>query len=343
MQKLTHTLIGLSFIVLTTHAQIVNIPDTNFKAALIAAGIDTSGDGEIQVGEAQAVGSLDVSSKSISDLTGIEVFVSLTYIDCHNNNLTSLDVSSNTVLTELDCYNNKLTSIDVINNTALETLLCSSNQLTNLDVSKNINLAWLSCAENQLASIDITKNTALIHLHCYNNQLTTLDINKNTALSTLYCYNNLITNIDFSENTALYDLDCSVNQLMNIDVSKNIILVSLVCCDNQLVSLDVRNNTDLVYLNCFNNSNLSEICVNNTQLGLTISAPGNWFKDNAATWSTTCADLIEENILKTQIPKLIHIYNIMGQEVNPEKAENGIFIYQYNDCTIKKIGKWTQY
>ena len=41
---------------------------------------------------------LDVSSKNIADLTGIEDFIALTELQCHNNQLTSLDVSANTAL-----------------------------------------------------------------------------------------------------------------------------------------------------------------------------------------------------------------------------------------------------
>jgi len=35
----------------------------------------------------------------------------VTEIDCHNNQLTSLDVSGLTTLESLDCYNNQLTSV----------------------------------------------------------------------------------------------------------------------------------------------------------------------------------------------------------------------------------------
>ena len=36
-------------------AQIVNIPDPNFQSQLIQQGVDTNGDGQIQVSEAEAV------------------------------------------------------------------------------------------------------------------------------------------------------------------------------------------------------------------------------------------------------------------------------------------------
>ena len=46
-------------------AQIVNIPDPIFKAELINAGVDTNGDGEIQVSEAIVVNLIDVSYSPI--------------------------------------------------------------------------------------------------------------------------------------------------------------------------------------------------------------------------------------------------------------------------------------
>ena len=71
----------LSILVLTmafiSNAQNVNIPDANFKNALISAGVDTNEDGEISYAEAEAITYLDVSSKNISDMTGIEAFINL--------------------------------------------------------------------------------------------------------------------------------------------------------------------------------------------------------------------------------------------------------------------------
>ena len=45
---------------------------------------------------------------------------------CHNNQLTTLDVSKNTALTRLRCHNNQLTSLDV-SNTDMKYLYCSVN------------------------------------------------------------------------------------------------------------------------------------------------------------------------------------------------------------------------
>src|SRR5690606_6454574 len=100
---------------------IVNIPDANFKNYLINnTSINTNGDSEIQVSEAVAYnGIINVRFKNINDLTGIEAFTQLTELNCENNNLTSLNVSSNTLLTYLNCNSNSISLLNVSNNTVL--------------------------------------------------------------------------------------------------------------------------------------------------------------------------------------------------------------------------------
>jgi len=141
-QPLLWSVICLMFLTLTTmsvKAQNVNIPDPVFKNYLLNNPyINTNGDDEIQESEAQEfTGEIDVSFLFLSDLTGIEAFVNLTKLDCKSNDLTTLNLSSNTALVELCCFDNQLTSLDVSNNTNLEFLECHFNQLTSLDISIN--------------------------------------------------------------------------------------------------------------------------------------------------------------------------------------------------------------
>jgi hypothetical protein len=76
-------------------------------------------------------------------------------LDCPSNQLTSLDLSSNTVLTSLYCGLNQLNTLDVSQNTALNVLYCGFNQLTSLDLSQNTALTVLNCSSNQLTSLDV--------------------------------------------------------------------------------------------------------------------------------------------------------------------------------------------
>lgn len=110
-------LVLLLLFCLGTYAQNVSIPDVDFKTALTSnANVNINGDAEIQVTEAAAyTGTMDVSSRGISSLLGIEAFTQLTGLNCSSNQLTRLDVSQNTALTTLYCQNNSLSSLIIKN------------------------------------------------------------------------------------------------------------------------------------------------------------------------------------------------------------------------------------
>ena len=191
----------------------------------------------------------------------------VTYFDCFENQITSLDISKNTALTTLDCQRNQLTALDVSKNTALTTLVCAENQLTALDVSKNTELVSLKCHSNKLTALNLSKNnTALTELSCSHNQLTALDVSQNTALTGLGCSDNKLKALDVSKNTALTGLYCYNNQLTELDVSYNTALETLVCHDNQLTALDLSKNTELTFLNCSANPFTKLDISNNTAL-----------------------------------------------------------------------------
>src|SRR5689334_7740287 len=76
-----------------SEAQIVSIPDNNFKSRLIAAGVDINNDGQIQQTEADAVTTLNLNRASIADLTGILSFRNLQVLDCSSNQVSRFDIS----------------------------------------------------------------------------------------------------------------------------------------------------------------------------------------------------------------------------------------------------------
>lgn len=207
-------------------SNLINITDANFLNALIALGADTDGDGKISSTEAETITSLNVSKDSISDMTGLELFVNLESLDCGYNQITKLDVSKNFALIELDCRYNQLTTLNVSNNTVLKRLNCSGNKLKILDVSNNADLRYLGCSSNSLTSLDVSKNISLTNLHCNNNYLTSLDLSNNISLTYLYCAENQLPRLDVSNNTALRFLCCGGNQLTNLDISNNIAIGS---------------------------------------------------------------------------------------------------------------------
>ena len=64
------------------------IPDLNFESKLISLGIDSGvADGKVLTNNVNQLTSLNVSTSSIVDLTGIQDFVGLTYLNCGRNQL----------------------------------------------------------------------------------------------------------------------------------------------------------------------------------------------------------------------------------------------------------------
>jgi hypothetical protein len=100
--------------------------------------------------EIAGVTSIDVSHRSISDLTGINYFTALTELDCYGNQLRALDVSKNTALRYLSCFNNLLTELNLEKNTALTYLYCGNNQLTELDLTNNTKIKLLNIYSNRI-------------------------------------------------------------------------------------------------------------------------------------------------------------------------------------------------
>ena len=88
-----------------------NFPDKDFRELLLdkEANIDRNQDGKLSTWEIALVQDIDVYDMEIADLTGIEYFTELKYLDCAGNHLTSLDLSRNTKLVELDAKNNTYT------------------------------------------------------------------------------------------------------------------------------------------------------------------------------------------------------------------------------------------
>lgn len=248
--------------------QNITFPDSNFKNALLnhSVTIDTNSDGEISLTEARAyTGTIDVSYQNISDLTGIEAFTSLKRLDCLNNQLTSLDISLNTLLEEVNCRFNQLTSLDTSFNTSLKKLDVYRNRITSLDLSLNKDLVDLNCQDNQLTVLNVDANTALKTLNCGGNQLSRLNLSFNTGLEDLFCSVNQLSSIDVTSNVLLKTLSCSNNPLNTLDVSKNILLEGLLCAAVQLSNLDVSKNINLTSLN-FTSNQLTTIDLSNNTL-----------------------------------------------------------------------------
>ncbi|WP_313805578.1 T9SS type A sorting domain-containing protein [Flavobacterium sp.] len=242
------------------NAQIVNIPDANLKETLLLANtsnnlwasvespvpnvgdntwwtvsshnvIDTNGDGEIQVSEAQAIKWLDIPF-GFNDLTGLEAFTNLEFLNCSSGFLYNLDLSGG--------YTN------------LKVLLCEGNSMSSLNVSGLTNLLELYCDWNEIQSLNLLGCTNLKKLRLHQNQLTNLNLSGFENLELLDCSQNSLQSLNISGCTNLQSLNCEYNQLSSLDVSDCVNLNTLSCSDNDSIEfLNIKNGSILTFFSVF--------------------------------------------------------------------------------------------
>ena len=245
-----------------------NFPDANFRSYMLSL----YPKGYMTQTELQNLTYLSVSSKSISNMQGIEKLIYLKDLRCYSNTFTSLDLSSNTALTYLDCApNSQLTSLSIGNCTNLETLICYSTGITSLSLSNLSKLKKLSCYSTKLTSLTVTGKsnltelncsncTSLTSIQCYNNALTTLNVTGNTALKSLSCYENanLATITGLANCTALTYLDCEDCKITDLSAVNSMTnLEKLFARNNKLTSFTLTNKPNLTYVRLNGNTSMT--------------------------------------------------------------------------------------
>jgi len=263
------------------NAQIVNIPDENFKNALFNLGVDLDNDGEIQISEAAAITELPLPEASISNINGINAFVNLKRLDLYRNDIDSfynvllpeleyLNLRSNLSqeylaldgmpnLRFLDTRSNyQIKELSFENTPLLDSLSMWNNSIENIDLSPLTNLRYVDVGNMELTTLDVSGNLALTHLRCNNNMLTSLDLSANTALQNIACFRNQLETLVLPQSTELKLLDCGTNMLTALDLSGSPNIIEFECNGNLLTSLDVSLLSKLTKLFSFDNQ-LTEI------------------------------------------------------------------------------------
>lgn len=332
------------------NAQIINIPDANFKSKLLSSNttnnlvaknlsgnyfkIDSNNDGQIQVSEALQVSWLNISSSNITDLTGLNHFSNLLTLDCQINVIPVMNLSSLTNLQSLTCVNCSVNSINLQGLSNLNFLNCGANNLSSLNLSGLINLQSLFCGNNPITSLNLNGLTNLQTLSFELCQISNINLSGLINLQSLYCGSNLLTNLDVSVVpnlnylacdlnqisslnlnglTNLTFLGCSQNQLSTLNLSGLGNIQSLYCYSNQLTTLDISQLTNIIYLKCQNNL-LESLYIKN---GVN-EASGNINFSNNPNLHYICAD-----------------------EVQLTSIENKISTYGYNNCFVNTYCSFT--
>jgi uncharacterized repeat protein (TIGR01451 family) len=272
MKKITNVILTLVLLILSyyTKAQIISIPDSNFKAKLLSANltngialdalnrnikIDINGDNEIQTSEALRVYRLNVGRSSIYSLSGISFFTNLKYLDCLLNQLSSLDVSNLSNLNELECRNNQIVDLNINNLINLKSIVCAGNKLTNLNLSSLANLEGIYCSYNLITSMNLNGLTKLQNIDCAGNKFSQLEIKDLPKLQSLFCADNKeLQSLRLSNLPVLGNLYChSCDQLFELSMTNLPKLSNLDCFNCSLQTLNLSDLTALRTINCSNN------------------------------------------------------------------------------------------
>lgn len=255
----------------------LNIPDIHFETNLIEQGIDSDGivNQQMLKSDAEAVSSLDLNLSAnfgeISDLTGIEGFINITFLSAAGQEINDIDLSFNTKLDTLFLNGNHLTSIDISNNPNIILLDVQSNELSTINgLTKLTNLKEMNLSFNNFEEINI-KNESIEVLLISHNLLKTIDTNDALNLKNVFIILNQLTTVDFSSNTLLETLVISGNKLQNINLEHNTGLTHLYSSSNLLTSLDVSHNLELIDLRVDRNPDLTCIKIQNSQEIPTVS------------------------------------------------------------------------
>ena len=105
-----------------------NFPDEVFRKC-VKNFFDTDGNGTLSTTEIANAKSLSYVGGGIKSLRGIEYLSALEKLTCNDNDIQSLDLSSNKALKSLYCYRNKMTSLLLCDEAVYEELIFSSNSL----------------------------------------------------------------------------------------------------------------------------------------------------------------------------------------------------------------------
>lgn len=313
MKKIVFILL-ISF---SANSQIINFTDANFKAKLMESSIsesiatdingdfvriDANYDDEIDLDEAALISNLQVNFGNINSISGIENFINLTGLQCSNNNLTNLPISSLSQLSYLNCVENQITSLEDIQNlTGLTDIAISGNPITTIDLTNLNNLWRLSADETLLTEINLCR-TAVRWLWCQNNP----------NLQALYLKNNVV-----SSDLARYNIQLPP-PLHNFEFS-NTPLLTYICYDD--------GEYDAVYHGLeqnVSNKTLTTSCDLNCSLSLEEVV----FESNVVLYPNPTSDVINILISDNQSILKVLIYNLLGQKLISSKSDQVIDVSQ---------------
>lgn len=249
-----------------TNAQIVNIPDANLNALLLASDvtngiaygngsfikIDANNDGAIQLSEAQLVTKLTLAFNSacVTSFTGLESFTNITQLSVSNNCGYFVNLPLMPSVLKFSYDEN------------------SANNSSTIDFTNFINLQELTVHNGGTNNtININGLSSLIKIDASYTKMQSINLTGTPNLEYLNLSDCIIGSLDVTNLHNLQYLNCHFNGLTNLDVSQNHLLTTLDCSRSDIVSLNIKNgSTEQTLLDISSMNHLQFICIDENQL-----------------------------------------------------------------------------
>ena len=206
---------------LTSTAQTVTIPDSNLRAVIEVALGKASGD-PITTSDMAALPSLEARESNISNLTGLEHAINLTWLNLKDNSISDLSsLAGLTNLTWLHLRYNTISDITSLSGlTNLTLLYLGGNLISDISVVSGLtNLRTLGLWNNMISDISAVSGlTDLRTLGLWNNTISDISaVSGLTNLTELYLSGNTISDItSLSGLTNLTLLDLRYNTISDL-------------------------------------------------------------------------------------------------------------------------------
>lgn len=275
--------------------------------------------------DVQNLNNLRILDANTNLLTSINLSFNnqLEYLDLGINQLTGhLTFEDNPGIRELYLGQNDISSIDISTLTLLEDLIVNSANLSTIDLSGNPLLEDLGLSSNFISSIDLTQNSELRELTMGNNLITSIDLSQNVLLEIISIRQNNLLGLDVSLNPNISVLRCDDNQLTNLNLSNGF---------NDLINI----------FNATGNSKLLCVEVDDVDYANSIECNGSgqpsWCVDEQTSYSLNCTLGLDElddidlvlfpnpalDLLQIRAPaqwKVEGVYDLSGQMMRLENA-----------------------
>lgn len=186
---------------------------------------------------------------NLSNLRNLSYYGKMDTIDLSDcANLLTLYLNS-TIESFMSPEENQLTSLDLSSQSNLINLYATGNNLTSLDLSACTNLEFIDVSDNQLTTLNLQNADYVISLNCSRNQLTTLNVNQMFNINTLNCSNNALTSL-FLKNGIIEEY---------LFINGNPDLTSFCCDENEIVYVENQS-----ALNGIDNPDINSNCTTAT-------------------------------------------------------------------------------